>query len=147
MQREKSKGIQRPIDVDSVRGIDTNNDKHLDELAIVIRLKEGSEPIQLNETVILVKSKALNCSSLEYGSSAVAGCAFNISYLKRGPDYEMDRLGREVFADPVIQSFSCKESLIPDLLELLKKEYEEDIAAPACCPVTRKGTYPGERRR
>jgi ArsR family transcriptional regulator len=31
--------------------------------------------------------------------------------------------------------------------ELLKQEYEEDIPAPACCPVTKKGTYPGERRR
>jgi ArsR family transcriptional regulator len=36
---------------------------------------------------------------------------------------------------------------IPDLLELLKKHYAEDIPAPACCPVTKKGTYPGERRR
>jgi len=53
----------------------------------------------------------------------------------------------DYFVDGRLKCYFLKEPLIPDLLELLKKDYEEDIPAPACCPVTRRGTYPGERRR
>jgi ArsR family transcriptional regulator len=53
----------------------------------------------------------------------------------------------DFFIDGRLKCYFLKEPFIPDLLELLKKEYDEDIPAPACCPVTKKGTYPGERRR
>jgi DNA-binding transcriptional ArsR family regulator len=53
----------------------------------------------------------------------------------------------DFFIDGRLKCYFLKEPFIPDLLELLKKPYEEDIPAPACCPVTKKGTYPGERRR
>ncbi len=53
----------------------------------------------------------------------------------------------DYFIDGRLKCYFLKEPLIPDLLELLKKEYEEDVPAPACCPVTKKRTYPGERRR
>ena len=53
----------------------------------------------------------------------------------------------DYFVDGRLRCYFLKEPLIPDLLELLKKEYAEDLPAPACCPVTKKGTYPGERRR
>ncbi len=52
----------------------------------------------------------------------------------------------DFFVDGRLKCYFLKEPLIPDLLQLLKKEYEEDVPAPACCPVTKKGTYPGERR-
>jgi len=52
----------------------------------------------------------------------------------------------DYFVDGRLKCYFLKEPLVPDLLELLKKEYDEDIAAPACCPVTKRGTYPGERR-
>ena len=53
----------------------------------------------------------------------------------------------DFFVDGRLKCYYLKEPHIPDLLEILKKQYEEDIPAPACCPVTKKGTYPGERRR
>ncbi len=53
----------------------------------------------------------------------------------------------DYFIDGRLKCYFLKEPIILDLLALLKKEYEEDIPAPACCPVTKKGTYPGERRR
>jgi ArsR family transcriptional regulator len=53
----------------------------------------------------------------------------------------------DYFVDGRLKCYFLKEPLIPDLLALLKKEYDEDIPAPACCPVTKKGTYPGARRR
>jgi DNA-binding transcriptional ArsR family regulator len=53
----------------------------------------------------------------------------------------------DFFVDGRLKCYFLREPLIPDLLQLMKKEYEEDIPAPACCPVTKRGTYPGERRR
>ncbi len=53
----------------------------------------------------------------------------------------------DFFVDGRLKCYFLKEPFIPDLLTLLKKEYEGDVPAPACCPVTKKGTYPGERRR
>ena len=53
----------------------------------------------------------------------------------------------DFYVDGRLKCYFLKEPIIPDLLELLQKEYKEDIPAPACCPVTKKGTYPGERRR
>ena len=53
----------------------------------------------------------------------------------------------DFFVDGRLKCYFLKEPLIPDFLELLKKQYEEDVPAPACCPVTKKGTCPGERRR
>lgn len=53
----------------------------------------------------------------------------------------------DFFIDGRLKCYFLKEPFIPDLLSLLKKEYDQDIPAPPCCPVTKKGTYPGERRR
>jgi len=53
----------------------------------------------------------------------------------------------DYFVDGRLKCYFLKEPFIPDLLDLLEKQYEDDIPAPACCPVTKKGTYPGERRR
>lgn len=53
----------------------------------------------------------------------------------------------DFYIDGRLKCYFLKEPFIPDLIELLKKDYAEDIPAPACCPVTKRGTYPGERRR
>lgn len=53
----------------------------------------------------------------------------------------------DYFIDGRLKCYFLKEPLVPDLLDLLKREYDEDIPAPACCPITKKGFYPGERRR
>ncbi len=51
-------------------------------------------------------------------------------------DYYMDgRLRCYFLVDPMAQ----------DIVELLKKEYASPLPAPACCPVTKKGKYPGDR--
>jgi ArsR family transcriptional regulator len=51
----------------------------------------------------------------------------------------------DYFMDGRLRCYFLREPLIPDLLALLRKEYEEDLPAPACCPVTKTGTYPGRR--
>jgi ArsR family transcriptional regulator len=52
----------------------------------------------------------------------------------------------DYFMDGRLRCYFLTDPLVPDLLELMKKEYEDDLPAPACCPVTKKGKYPGARQ-
>jgi ArsR family transcriptional regulator len=52
----------------------------------------------------------------------------------------------DYFVDGRLRCYFLRDPMIPDLLEIIGKDYEEELPAPACCPVTRKGKYPGERR-
>ncbi len=52
----------------------------------------------------------------------------------------------DFYVDGRLRCYFLKDPFIPDLLELLKKQYEDDLPFPACCPVTKKGKYPGDRR-
>jgi DNA-binding transcriptional ArsR family regulator len=53
----------------------------------------------------------------------------------------------DFYVDGRLKCYFLRNPMIPDLIRLLKKEYSEDLPAPACCPVTRKGKYPGTRRQ
>ena len=53
----------------------------------------------------------------------------------------------DYYMDGRLRCYFLRDPLIPDLLRLLKTEYEEDLPAPACCPITKKGKYPGKGRR
>jgi len=53
----------------------------------------------------------------------------------------------DYYMDGRLRCYFLKDPLVPDLLKLLKTEYDEDLPAPACCPVTKKGRYPGKGRR
>ena len=53
----------------------------------------------------------------------------------------------DYFVDGRLKCYFLKDPLIPDLLSVLKKEYIRDLPAPACCPVTKRGVYQGNRRR
>ena len=50
------------------------------------------------------------------------------------------------FVDGRLRCYFLKNPLIPDLLEILKKDYPEELPGPECCPVTKKGKYPGDRK-
>jgi ArsR family transcriptional regulator len=52
----------------------------------------------------------------------------------------------DYYVDGRLRCYFLKDPIILDLIELLQKDYMEDLPAPACCPVTKKGKYPGERR-
>ncbi|MBI5408022.1 MAG: winged helix-turn-helix transcriptional regulator, partial [Nitrospirae bacterium] len=47
----------------------------------------------------------------------------------------------DYFVDGRLRCYFLKNPLIPDLLNILKKDYPEALPAPECCPVTKKGTY------
>jgi ArsR family transcriptional regulator len=53
----------------------------------------------------------------------------------------------DYYIDGRLKCYFLVDPIIPDLLELLKKDYPMALPGPECCPVTKKGKYPGERRR
>lgn len=53
----------------------------------------------------------------------------------------------DYFVDGRLRCYFLKNAMIPDLLEILKKDYPEELPGPECCPVTKKGKYPGDRNR
>jgi ArsR family transcriptional regulator len=53
----------------------------------------------------------------------------------------------DFYIDGRLRCYFLVDPIIPDLLEILKRDYREALPAPACCPVTRRGKYPGNRRR
>jgi len=52
----------------------------------------------------------------------------------------------DFFVDGRLKCYFLVDPIVPDILGVLKKEYRRPLPAPECCPVTRKGTYPGARR-
>src|SRR3990172_1216088 len=50
----------------------------------------------------------------------------------------------DYYMDGRLRCYFLRDPLIPGLLEVLKKEYAGDLPAPACCPATKKGKYPGK---
>lgn len=53
----------------------------------------------------------------------------------------------DYFIDGKLRCYFLKNAMIPDLLEILRKDYPEELPGPECCPVTKKGTYHGERSK
>lgn len=53
----------------------------------------------------------------------------------------------DYYIDGRLRCYFLREAIIPDLIELLNREYGAELPAPACCPITKKGTYPGDRKR
>jgi ArsR family transcriptional regulator len=52
----------------------------------------------------------------------------------------------DYFMDGRLRCYFLTDPFVPDLLKLMKKEYKDDLPPPACCPVTKKGKYPGNRK-
>ncbi len=52
----------------------------------------------------------------------------------------------DYYVDGRLRCYFLVDPLIPEVIEALKKEHEGSLPAPACCPVTKKGKYPGNRK-
>jgi ArsR family transcriptional regulator len=52
----------------------------------------------------------------------------------------------DFFVDGRLRCYFLKDPFIPDLLNILDKEYPRELPGPECCPVTKKGHYPGKRK-
>ena len=52
----------------------------------------------------------------------------------------------DYFLDGRLRCYFLKSAFVPELLKLLKADMGEELPAPMCCPVTKKGKYPGKRK-
>lgn len=52
----------------------------------------------------------------------------------------------DYYIDGRLRCYFLRDPIIPEIIMLLEKDFTEELPAPACCPVTRKGKYPGTRR-
>jgi ArsR family transcriptional regulator len=53
----------------------------------------------------------------------------------------------DYYIDGRLRCYFLVDPIIPDLIAILKRDYQKSLPGPECCPVTKKGRYPGERRR
>jgi ArsR family transcriptional regulator len=53
----------------------------------------------------------------------------------------------DYYIDGRLRCYFLVNPFVPDLLDLLRKDYHETLPRPACCPVTKKGVYPGDRKK
>jgi len=53
----------------------------------------------------------------------------------------------DFFVDGRLRCYFLRSPIVIDLLKILKKDYTEELPTPECCPMTKKGIYPWERRR
>lgn len=51
----------------------------------------------------------------------------------------------DYYMDGRLRCYFLRDPIIPDIIEILKKDYMEELPAPACCPSTKRGKYPGEK--
>lgn len=51
----------------------------------------------------------------------------------------------DYFIDGRLRCYFLKSPFILNLIEILKKDYPCELPGPECCPVTKKGKYPGKR--
>lgn len=53
----------------------------------------------------------------------------------------------DYYVDGRLKCYFLVDAMIPELLAVLNKNYTSELPAPACCPITKKGKYPGGRAR
>lgn len=101
-------------------------------------LKIIAHPVRIQ--ILEVLSKGVKCVSdlEEFFDIRQSNISQHLSLLRRHGLVDF-------FIDGRLRCYFLREPFIPDLLELLRRDYDEELPAPACCPVTKKGKYPGDR--
>ncbi len=94
---QAEEGVATGVEVISVMGTDGAAGHDLEHFEMYLRLSAGSETVNLNNTVIIMDT-ADTSQSIQYGTNVSTipstTTAFNVEYLKKGPDYEANYLSR-----------------------------------------------------
>ena len=111
--------------------------EHLNRINI---LKTISHPVRVRILEELVKDVKCVSDLEEFLQISQSNISQHLAALRHADliDY---------FVDGRLRCYFLKKPIIIDLLEILKKDYPDELPGPECCPVTRKGTYTGERNR
>jgi len=106
---QAEEGVSTGAEAVSVMATDGSAGHDLEDFEVLLRLQAGSEPLNLNNTVVLVDT-ADTSQSLDYGGAvddatgASDTISYVVTYIKEGPDYESDYLSR---GDVIKVKFNC----------------------------------------
>lgn len=115
---QTEEGIATGLEVVSVMATDGSVGSDVENFEVLVRLQPGSDPMNLNNTVLLMDTSA-NSESLSYngtadstdGGTAVDTAHFNVFYAKQGPDYKANYVSR---GDIVKLKFKCYDCTAGD---------------------------------
>ena len=120
--KQKAQGLQKPVVIEQVRAVDTSGNKRIDYLTVLITHRGPDEPFSFNDTVVIVNTHSINCTSLAFGPTAKENCTFDVVYNVQGRDFEQNDFhsgdivelrfsGPNLF--PGIEDISSKIIIIP----------------------------------
>jgi ArsR family transcriptional regulator len=111
--------------------------KHLNRVNI---LKTVSHPVRIRILEELVNGVKCVTDIQEFLDISQSNISQHLTALRHADLIDF-------YVDGRLRCYFLKKPIIIDLLEILKKDYPDDLPGPECCPVTNKGKYPGKRRR
>lgn len=50
----------------------------------------------------------------------------------------------DYYMDGRLRCYFLVDPMVPDIITILNRQYPKPLPPPACCPVTKKGKYPGK---
>ncbi len=109
---QAEEGVATGAEAVSLFGTNGNSGHDIEHFEVLIRLQSGSEPMNLNNTVILVDTDSTS-QNLEYNETAgdstdnAAGTSdYIVEWVKKGPDYEQGYLSR---GDVIKVKYNCND--------------------------------------
>ncbi len=110
---QAEEAVSTGAEVISVMAADGSSGHDLERFEVVMRVQSGSEPMNLNNTVMLVDTSTTS-QNLVYngtlttdteGDTSVSTADYRVFYVKQGPDYEAGYLSR---GDVIKAKFRCQ---------------------------------------
>jgi ArsR family transcriptional regulator len=53
----------------------------------------------------------------------------------------------DYYMDGRLRCYFLRDPMVPEILRVIGLDFEDALPGPECCPVTKRGKYPGSRRR
>jgi archaeal flagellin FlaB len=98
--QQAEEGVSTGAEAISVMATDGSSGHNVDEFEVLLRVQAGSEPMNLNNTVILLDTSTtsqnliFNATIADDGESASDTASYVVYYVKEGPDKEEGYLSR-----------------------------------------------------
>lgn len=52
----------------------------------------------------------------------------------------------DFYMDGRLRCYFLADPMVPEIIQALRKNHKKPLPAPACCPITKKGKYPGRAK-
>jgi archaeal flagellin FlaB len=92
---QAEEGVSTGSEAVSVMATDASSGHDVEDFELLLRLQAGSEPMNLNNTVVIMDT-ASTSQNIEFAGNAGSASTthFAATYVKQGPDYEAGYLSR-----------------------------------------------------